>query len=219
MCFLKRKPKEDKLQQWLDNLQERFALNEKEAGGLYAATRTCFAHNLGETDFKKVVVRYLSRIGKVVTADDIDTSSVFVYRAGSRRYEKWSWQENAFGLLAYVLTILFFRIDIIISPCAQNEVALHQLCAVIFVLVVWAVLDFFARANPKMTILFTAVNRFMPGLSMFMYLLFHFCKLMFFCQGKGWLLGMKVVAMGYVILGITFTGYRLHEYKKYVKKP
>lgn len=76
MCFFKRKPKEDKLQQWLDNLQERFALNEKEVGGLYAATRTCFAHNLGEADFKKVVVRYLSRIGKVVTAYDIGSSSV-----------------------------------------------------------------------------------------------------------------------------------------------
>lgn len=58
MCIIIRKEKEDKVQQWLCNVRERFALNAKEARGLYAATRTCFAHNLGEVDLKRVVIRY-----------------------------------------------------------------------------------------------------------------------------------------------------------------
>lgn len=214
MWFQKRKAEEDQVQKWLYCLQERFSLNVKEADELYSLTHTCFAHNFGEADVKKVIYNYLSAIGRKLGPNDVESDSVFTYRAGSRRYGKWSWQESAFGLMAYLLTTLFFLIDIIVPAEEFTKVATDQFLAVILVLIVWKLLDKCSRARPRTIILFNAVNRFMPTLTMFAYLVFHLCKMNFFGTDSAWIWGMKVAVVAYVGIGILLTIYYLLQYKK-----
>ena len=214
MWFQKRISEEDQVQKWLSSLQERFSLNVKEADELYALTRTCFAHNFGEADVKKVIYNYLSAIGRKLGSNDVESDSVFTYRAGSRRYGKWSWQESAFGLMAYLLTTLFFLIDIIVPAEEFTKVATDQFFAVILVLIVWKLLDKCSRARPRTIILFNAVNRFMPTLTMVAYLFFHLCKMNFFGMDSAWIWGMKVSVIAYVGIGILLTIYYLLQYKR-----
>lgn len=214
MRLIKKEPKVDQVKKWLMTLQEKFGLNEGESKELYAITHTCFAHNLDEIRVKRVLFNFLIRKGYNPKPDEIESSSIFTFRAGTRRYGKWSWQENAFGILAYLLTALFFRIDIIFSPDEQSTVAVHQFCAASFVLIVWCLLDKCSRARPETIILFDAANRFMPGFTLVSYLCFHLCKLMFFHMGIGWLWGMKVVGMAYVGLGAVLIAINLVKYAK-----
>lgn len=215
MRFMKRKPEDDQVHNWLCGLQERFALSEKEAGELYTLTHTCFAHNFGEADVKRAIYCYISKLGRKVEPDDIEADSVFTYRAGSRRYEKWSWQENAFGICAYLLTVFLFQIDIVTYSWDSFIVAGNQFVAVLTVLTIWIVLDKWLRGRAWTTVLFNAVNRFMPGLTLMVYLPFHLCKMCFLSNyGTGWLWGMRTVVTVYVVLGTLLTAINLLRYRK-----
>ena len=215
MRFLNRKPEDDQVHNWLCGLQERFALSDKEAGELYALTHTCFAHNFGVADVKRVIYCYISKLGRKLEPNDIEADSVFTHRAGSRRYGKWSWQESAFGICAYLLTIFFFLLDISTYSWDPSVVACNQFVAVLVVLTIWVILDKWLRGRPWTTVLFNAVNRFMPGLTLVVYIPFHLCK-MYFLQNyeNGWLWGMKAVVVVYVVLGVLLTVINLLRYRK-----
>ena len=214
MLIFEKKQKEDQVKEWLETLQVKFALSERESKNLFEVTRTCFAHNLDEGKIKRVILNFLKSTGHDLQMDEIDSGSIFVIRAGARRYEKWSWQGNAFGILAYLLTALFFRIDIIFPPNDQATVAIHQFFAVLLVLGLWCLLDKCSRARPKTIIVFDAVNRFMPGFTLLTYLVFHMCKMMFFHEDMRWILGMKVTSMAYVALGALSTLINMIKYRK-----
>lgn len=215
MWFQKRKAEEDQVQKWLYCLQERFSLNVREANELYSLTRTCFAHNFGEADVKKVICNYLAAIGRKLGPNDAESDSIFTYRAGTRRYGKWSWQESAFGICAYLLTTFFFQIDIVTYSWNSFIVAGNQFVAVLTVLTIWILFDKCLRGRPWTTNLFNAVNRFMPGLTLEVYLPFHLCKMCFLSDYEiGWLLGMKTVVTVYVVLGALLTAINLLRYRK-----
>lgn len=216
MWFAKCSRGDDQVQEWLLSLQERFELNAKEADGLYKITRTCFAHNFCESEVIRVIYNYMSKLGRELDLHDIEADGVFTYRAGNRRYGKWSWQESASGLLAYLLTTLFFMIDILVPYDKPLNVATHQFCAVVFVLTIWWLLDKCTRARPKTIALFNAVNRFMPMLTIVAYLLFHLCKMLYFDMCRAWEWGMIAVVVAYVVLGILLSFYYLLQFRKVI---
>ena len=212
-----KKSKQNHVKEWLVTLQEKFDLNEGESKKLFAITRICFGHNFDETRLQNVIFNFLKNIGRNPQMDEINSGIIFVLRAGTRKYEKWSWQGNAFGILAYLLTALFFIIDIIFPPNDQAMAAGHQFYAVLFVLSVWCLLDKCLRARPWTIILFNAVNSFMPGFTLFAYLFFHLCKMMYLYGEMGWILGMKVTGMAYVVVGVVLTLINLEKYRRVVK--
>lgn len=217
MYLHNKKTEDNESRKWVCTLQEKFGLNTHEANELHTHMCTCFAHNFNQADVERVIYGYVSQKGHAVVPDDIVADSVFAYRAGGRRYSKWSWQENAFGILAYLLTILFFWFDILSLDWEQSMVAFHQFFAVIFVSVVWYLFDRWSRGRPWAVILFDAVNRFMPGVTLITYLVFHLCKWMYYLKKKiGWFLGMKAVVAAYMGLGIWLTVRYLLQYRKVV---
>ena len=207
--------KNDQWREWVKILQEKFALADEEAEELYAITRTCFAHNFEESKVKCVIKNYLAGLGRITQSAEMDANSVFTYRAGTRRYEKWSWQENAFGVLAYLLTVFFFSIDIISSNWHPETVARYQFYGVLGVLILWSILDMAFRGRPCASVLFTAINRFMPGLTVIMYFLFHVFKWRFAATGViWWLYGMIAVVGIYTLLSAWFAYAKIREYRK-----
>lgn len=217
MCALRRKPKDDQVREWLCILQEKNDLNAEEARELYSITCTCFAHNFEEAKVQCVINNYLKSLGRRSEKEDTEPSGIFTYRAGSRRYGKWSWQENAFGIVAYLLTTFLFLIDSITFAWEPAIVALNQFLAVLVVLIIWLLLDSWLRNRPWTVVLFNAVNRFMPGLTLVTYMPFHLCKMAFLSgDGIGWLFGMKATVVVYVVLGILLTIINLMRYRKAV---
>lgn len=93
----------------------------------------------------------------------------------------------------------------------------NQFAAVLTVLTIWIVFDKWLRGRPWTTILFNAVNKFMPGLTLVVYLPFHLCKMCFLSDYEsGWLWSMKAVVIVYVVLGVLLTVINLVKYGKVV---
>ena len=207
--------KNDQWREWVKILQEKFALADEEAEELYAITRTCFAHNFEESKVKCVIKNYLAGLGQRIQSAETDVNSVFAYRAGTRRYEKWSWQENAFGLLAYLLTVFFFIIDIITYDWHSEVVASNQFHGVFVVLVLWSIIDMAFRGRPWASVWFSAINRFMPGLTVIMYFPFHVFKWQFAATSViWWLYGMISVVGIYTLSSVWLTYTKIREYRK-----
>lgn len=205
----------DKNLEWVQKLQRKFNLNNEEAEELFTITRTCFAHNFGEKKTIHVINNYLTSLGRKESLDERDANSIFTYRAGARRYEKWSWQENVFGVLAYLLTTVLFWIDIGTYNSCISDVALTQFCGVFIILLLWLVSDKALRGNPQTTVLFCAVNRFMPGLTMIVYFLFYLFKLFFATNNVIlYYYGMITVILFYMVFGIWLTVKNLKKYRK-----
>ena len=95
--------------------------------------------------------------------------------------------------------------------------ALIQFLAVFLVFIMYILADFSSRGYKKEIILFSAINRFMPGLTMITYLVFHFLKwALSSIEIVRWKQSMLIVVGGYVVLSIVLAYLKLKEYKKAV---
>lgn len=203
----------DQRKEWLQVLKARFELSDEEAKKLDRRLRACFALNLDMLKVKSVILHFLTALGRQVTDEDLDVDGVFTTRAGKRRYKQWSWQENLFCIMAYLLAVFFFVIDLFDFGCNSLLQVAHQAGAAMLVMMLFLLIDRCWRGNSKVDIWFSVANTFMPSVTMIAYCLFYVFKLLFISSGNfGWHIAMIFVIAVYTMAGIlgTFAKYRYY---------
>lgn len=218
MMFRNRNGKrKDSRQEWLSILQSKYGLDENVAKELDKELRASFALNYEKDDVKRVIFDYLRKLGRQV-AEDIDVEGIFTTKAGRRRYGRWTWQENLFCVIAYMLSTAFFIIDSIDFGCNSLLQVLCQLVAVILGVGLFCMLDGNMRGNSKWNTWFAAANTIMPGVTIMAYFLFYLFKfLMVFFNDSGWRIAMIAVIVVYTVGGIAGTIARYRYYAKFKK--
>ena len=207
--------RQDERKQWLHILQSKFNLDEKVTKELDKKLRACFALKYDITKVKKVIRAFLEEHNHRVTEEDIDVVCVFTSNAGSRRYRRWAWQENLFCIMAYLLSLFFFIIDLIDFDGHGLLQVVCQVGVVVLVTVVWGMIDRIWRGNTKWDKFFSASNTIMPGTTAVAYLFFYVAKLMFVAkQDSLWHGVMILIVALYFFAGIIGT---LCRYKYYLK--
>ena len=212
------KKRHDSRQKWLNILQSKYDLDENAAKALDKELRASFALNYDNNAVKRVILDYMRKLDRKVAEEDVDVEGIFTTRAGSRRYGRWTWQENLFCVVAYMLSAAFFIIDSIDFDCNSLLQVVYQLGSVMLAVGLFCILDRIKRGNSKWNMWFIAANTFMPSTTIMAYVLFYWFKfLMIFCDDCRWRMAMIAVIVVYSVGGIAGTIARYCYYARFKK--
>lgn len=189
-----------------EKIKNRLNLSSEEANKLDECIRTYIAHfNSEEENVKGAIKKLIPMASKETDADKLEADAFVLARHYGRRDGKWTWQEDLFCVLAYLFTILSLLIDIadVTKAFETTIISACQFGAIFIVVLLWLLINLSCLGNRNIKVWFSIGNRFMPGLTIVVYLLYYVVKMAYVNSPSIiWMYLMIGIIIMYVLWGI-----------------
>lgn len=199
-----------------EKIRSRLDVSSKEANELDECIRTYIAHFRSEEEnVKEAIKKLIPMSSKENGVGRLDSDAVVLARHYGRRDGKWTWQEDLFCVLAYLFTFFSLLIDIadVTKIFGTAVISICQFGAIILVAMLWLLINISFLGNRKIKVWFSLGNRFMPGLTIVVYLLYYVIKMAYVNYLSAiWIYIMIGIVAMYALWGIWETIRRRRVY-------